>query len=345
MMKRIILLFLGAFWCFLSSCGQIEQTLNQAIKQAQQGDFEKSIESYQKIVVMKPHDPFLLNNYGWTLFKSDSLITAKTILTKSLSNTNSSSLKKNVETNLFMVNSFLEARKKFEQHKIEDALVKFQAITRQYNLKEVGFKYLALSNEAVNKAEEAKIYWQKIVSLYAGSPIRNHFYLLARQKLNKIGYKTINDGNYQEAIRIYRLISDVEKKSACQINFLAYAFFRNDELLAAQRYLEKAKNFARVKSECDSIETNLFIVTTFLAGEYSLRQENFQEALTEFQKFTKRYPETDIGLYYLGLCYEGLKDKKTADEIWQRIAFLHEGKNFKNKDYLAAISKLKLEPE
>ncbi len=344
-MKRIILLFLIAFFGFLLACGQIEQTLNQAIKQAQQGDFAKALQNYRKIIAGKPHDPFFLNNYGWTLFKSDSLNTAKTILTKSLANTKSSNLRKNIETNLFLVNSFLEAQKKFEQNKIEDALVKFQTVTRQYNLRDVGFKHLALSYEAIPNQEEAKNYWQKIVSLYSGSPVRNHFYLLAREKLNKIGYETIDTGNYQEAIRIYRLISDVEKKSACQLNKLAYAFFRNDELLAAQRQLEKAKSLSQVKSECDSIETNIFIVTTFLAGEYSLRQGNYNEALTEFQKVTKRYPETDIGLYYQGLCYEGLNHKKMADEIWQRIAYLHEGKSFKNKYYLEAIAKLKLEPE
>jgi tetratricopeptide (TPR) repeat protein len=196
----------------------------------------------------------------------------------------------------------------------------------------------------MNHSDSANLYWQKIVSLYAGSPIRNHFYLLAREKLNQHANQTILAGNYPEAIRVFALISDVEKKSASQLNYLAYASFRNDELLAAQRQLEKAKNLTQIKSERDSIETNLFMVTTFLAGEYSLRQENFQEALIEFQKVTKRYPETDIGLYYQGLCFDGLRDKKTADEIWQRIAYMHEGKIFKNKYYLSAISKLKLEP-
>jgi tetratricopeptide (TPR) repeat protein len=344
-MKRTVLFFFGASFCFLLSCSQIEQKLNLAITQAQRGDFEKSIGNYQEIINLKPDDPFILNNYGWTLFKSDSLKTAKTILSKSLSITRSSLLKKTIETNLLMVNAFLDAQKKYEQHKIEDALIKFQMITKQFNLKDLGYKYLALSYDAMNQRENAKIYWQKIISLYASSPIRNHFYLLAQKKLNSMSDEAIKAGNYPEAIQIFRLISDVEKKSALQLNYLAYAYFRNDELLVAQRHLEKAKKLAHTKSERDSIETNLFIVTTFLAGEYSLRQDNFREALTEFLKVTERYPETDIGLYYLGLCYEGLKDKKTTDGIWQRIAYLHEGKSFKNKYYFVSISKLKLEPE
>lgn len=344
-MKRTVFFFFGASLCFLFSCSQIEQKLNQAITQAQQGDFEKSICNYQEIINLKPDDPFILNNYGWTLFKSDSLNAAKMILTKSLSITRSSILKKTIETNLFMVNAFLDAQKKYEQHKIDEALSKFQMITKQYNLKDLGYKYLALSYDAINQRGNAKICWQKIISLYSGSPIRNHFYLLAQKKLNNMGSEAINAGNYPEAIQIFRLISDVEKKSALQLNYLAYASFRNDELLVALRQLEKAKKLAYIKSERDSIETNLFIVMTFLAGEYSLRQENFREALTEFLKVTERYPETDIGLYYEGLCYEGLKDKKTTDGIWQRIAYLYEGKSLKNKYYLAAISKLKLEPE
>lgn len=329
----------------LNSCWNANSQLNKAMIFAQQGKFEAAFGLYQQLLRTNAEDPILLNNYGWTLFKADSLEQAEKTLRTAVDLAQNSQQKKMIETNLFMVDNFLSGKWHLKHNNIQEAIRFFQQVTNEYDVKEIGFQYLALCYEALGDFHSAKRNWEKIVAFNAASASRNQYYRLARKKLDSLARKSIESGNYKEAIRIYQQIVAVERDGARGYNNLGWALFLNDELKEAKEILERAKTLAHQKSMQDSINTHLFMVTTFLAGEYSLRQGDYEAALTEFEKVTKRYPETDVGLKYVALCYEGLDEKKKAEQIWQHLAYLYEGNAYHNKYYELAISKLKLELE
>lgn len=342
---RYIQLLLSGLLVLSFGCSKFNGQLGKAIENAQSGNFRDALAIYSVLLDKNGEIPLVLNNYGWTLFKTDSLEKAKTVLMKAETLAQSGQLKKLIQTNLSMVRPFLIGKRLLEHGSAADAMPYFHQVTDSFQVHEIGFQYLALCHEALGNEEEAKANWEKIVEIYDNSKVRNHYYLLARKKLRQLGSQAIENGNYVEAIRIFEIIKNAEKDSACSLNYLGWALFRNDELNDAQEVLENAKILAVSKVVQDTIETNLFMVTTFLAGEYSLRKKNYESAIKEFEKVTLRYPESDIGLKYLALCYEGLGDKKTADELWQRVAILNEGHEYKNKYYQIAMQKLKLEPE
>jgi|GEM_PF-1671282 len=336
----IILLF-----CLSLVCSNIGSKLNQAMELTKNGDFDAAVAIYREVVSIEADNALILNNYGWTLFKADSLDQAKMILEAALQANPGRQIKSFIENNQVMVQKFLTGQKLLKSGNPKEAMLEFKEITDKNKVKDIGYKYLALGYEALEKWDEAKHNWEEIITLYENSSVRNHFYQLARKKMDDYAQAAIKIGNYEEAIRIYRIITTVEKNLAGSFNTLGYFLFLNDDLKEAKEVLEKAQKLDRAHVIQDSIETNLFMVTTFLAGEYSLRKENYQSALNEFLKVTERYPETDVGLKYLALSYEGLDEKKKADELLQRIAYLHEGNSYKNKYYHFAIAKLKLEVE
>lgn len=342
LLMKIVTLF---FLVFCASCSTMEGQIDQAISLAGKGNFKAALNIYQQALEKDPANPLILNNYGWTLFHADSLTAARSILQDAISHDQQARYLKRIETNLFMVDSFLAGKKYLARGDAQEALVNFQKVTDKMQVHAIGFQYLGLCYEALDDCDAAQENWEKIVSLYAGSPAKNNFYQTARSKLKKMAGIATKNGNYEKAIYLLGRLVEAEKDSAARLNDLGQAHFLNDDLIEAKEILEQAGNLYCKKDTQDSIETHLFIVTTFLAGEYSLRKEQYKSALAEFQKVTERYPETDIGLKYLALCYEGLNEKKKSDELFQRIAYRNEGNKLKNKYFKFAISKLKLEIE
>ena len=331
--------------CGLAACGGMNGELNRAMELANKGDFNGALRIYRQILKEKPEHPLYLNNFGWTLFKADSLEYSGIVLKKAFQNAEGSQLKEYIQKNRNMTRAFLTGQRFLKNENAKEALNEFLKITEKNKVKDIGYKYLALTYEALGNIEIAKANWEQIITAYENSRVRNHFYKLAREKILNYAQHAITVGNYEEAIRIYRILTTVEKDSAEGNNYLGYALFLNDELIEGKEILEKARDKDSHQAFHDSIQTNLFMVTTFLAGEYSLSRENYKSALNEFRKVTERYPEMDIGLKYMALCYEGMNEKQKADELLQRIAFLHEGNKHKNKYYHFAVAKLKLEIE
>jgi tetratricopeptide (TPR) repeat protein len=325
------------------SCWKVNHQLNDAMLFTQQGDFEAALRVYQQILVTRSANPMLLNNYGWTLFKADSLEQAQKVLKTAADLAQNDQQKKMIETNLFMVDQFLSGKWHLKQQNIHEAFRFFNQVTRYYDVREIGFQYQALCYEALKDYHSARKNWEKIVEITRVPAARNPYFILARRKLNLLAQQSIQAGNYEEAIRIYRQIAEAEICDARSHNDLGWALFLNDEFKEAKEILEKAKAACRNTATQDSINTSLFMVKTFLAGEYSLRQNDFTAALSDFEKVTQRYPETDVGLKYTALCFEGLNEKSRADQIWQRLAYLYEGNAYHNKYYNLALSKLKLE--
>lgn len=326
----------------LMSCWNVNRRLNEAMLLTDQGNFTAALRVYQQLTT-RDTSPMLLNNYGWTLFKADSLEQAKKVLKIALELAENRRQQKIIETNQFMVEQFLSGKWHLKQNNIQEALRFFNAVTRQYDVREIGFQYQALCYESLRDFHSARINWEKIVEITRAPTTENQYFLLARQKLNSLAEQSIQVGNYEDAIRIYRLIASAGKADPDSFNNLGWALFLNDELIEAKEVLEDARANSHHPAIRDSINTSLFMVITFLAGEYSLRQGEFTAALSDFEKVTQRFPETDVGLKYTALCYEGLNENARAEQIWQRLAYLYEGNAYHNKYYHLAISKLQLE--
>jgi len=338
-LKLGLVIFLSLF---SMSCWKTNRQLNDAMLLAEQGNFTAALQAYQQLT-SRDATPMLLNNYGWTLFKADSLEQAKKVLKTAFELAQNRQQQKIIETNQFMVDQFLSGKWHLKQGNIQEALRFFNAVTHRYNVREIGFQYQALCYESLHDYHSARINWEKIVEMTRVPTTGNQYFLLARQKLNSLAEQSIQVGNYEDAIRIYRLIAGAGKADPRSFNKLGWALFLNDELIESKKVLEDAQANCLNQATRDSINTSLFMVITFLAGEYSLRQNDFTAALSDFEKVTQRFPETDVGLKYTALCYDGLNEKARAEKIWQRLAYLYEGNAYHNKYYHLAISKLKLE--
>ncbi|MCI0515997.1 tetratricopeptide repeat protein [candidate division KSB1 bacterium] len=326
----------------LLNCTHVDRQMDQALDFIRQSDFESALKIYRELITRAPENKRIQNNYGWTLFRADSLESARAQLSQAAEGPKSTAVNQAIQTNLTIVQTFLTIQQQLQQQQPQTALTELTKICRQYNFGEIEYQYLAWTYEALGDTQAVRENWQLVVQLYEHSPVRNHFFKRAFQHLDQMAQAALRSGNYAQASKIYTTVAEVEADSARIFNTLGWALFLNNDLKRAESVLEKARKLSRSKSVRDSVETNLFMAQTFLAGEYSLRQESYRFALNEFQKVTDRYPETDVGLMYLALCFEGLNEKKKADDLWQRIAFLHEGNPYKNKYYQLASQKLKL---
>ena len=314
----------------LISCGRIEGLKDAALSDIQAGRFDAAIEKY-RIILQSEHDNLSnLNNLGWIYFKSDSLDRAEKLLKQALSLSTDDQLHSMIDVNLRLTTAFKNCKALLAKGNYQLALDTLLTLTRSYQTNELGNKYLALCYEGLNQPKLARENWEKIVNRYVRSDVRNHYYLLAKDKMMGIGVERIQQGDFADAIEIFRLLLTVEPDSAATLNSLGWALFRNEEWKAAKDILENTHEKATSRVVKDSIETNLFMVTTFLAGEYSLSEEDFQSALTEFQKVTERYERTDMDLKYLALCYEGLEQNELAQQCWQKIIDMYKDIDFQN---------------
>lgn len=341
-----ILISLAIFF----NCSKEQRLKDAALSDVHAGRFDAAIKKYQTILEIDNDSPLNLNNFGWIYLKNDNLEDAKKFLIRALSLTSKPQLRSMIKVNLRLTTAFQNCRDLIEKKQYQSALDTLLAINRAYQTNEMGYKYLALCYEGLEQPKQARANWEEIIEIYVNTDVRNHFYLLAKAKMIDIAHERIHEGDYEDAIDIFHLLLTVEPDSAATLNSLGWVLFRNEEWKKAKKILEKARGKALSKVVEDSIETNHFMVMTFLAGEYSLRKKNFKSALIEFEKVTKRYGLTDMSLKYLGLCYEELEKPDLARQCWQKIIEMYEGLDFKNvykeseyenKYYELAMEKLK----
>lgn len=330
-------------------CSQVDQLKNVALSDINAGCFNAAIDKYEKLIRIENDKPIHFNNLGWAYLKNENLKQADNFLNQALALNPDTRLLSMINVNLRLTRAFQISSDLLTKADYKTALDTLLIITSKYHIKEIGYKYLALCYEGSEQPEPARENWEQIISLYINSDVRNHYYLLARGKMISIAGERILEGDFEDALDIFRLLLTVEKENQALWNSLAFVLFRSEKWKKAIKILEAAETKASSGIVKDSIKTNLFMVTTFLAGDYSLQEKDFESALVEFEKVTTRYEVTDMGLKYLALCYEGLNRHDLANKCWQKIIDMYEGVDFinnykktkyENQYYQLAIKKL-----
>lgn len=159
-------------------------------------------------------------------------------------------------------------------------------------------------------------------------------------KLYNNAIQEVNKGNYEEAIKIYNQILMIEKENPFYLNNLGWTYFRNDKFKEAIATLKKAKANCKTNDLMKSIETNLFMASTFQKGRELLQRESYKAAMEEFEKVVTKYQTKEIELKYFALCYEGLRKYEKAEENWKKILIIYDGSDINNNFYLLAKQKL-----
>ncbi|MBN1348629.1 tetratricopeptide repeat protein [candidate division KSB1 bacterium] len=329
-MKQKFLFCLIGIIAAIASCSQVAQLKNDAIDAIMAGRFADAIQTYKAIWQIDKNNPENLNNLGWAYLRNEGLEVAEHTFEKALGLAPREQLDTMIRTNLSLTRDFLKFKALLQNNQCRAALDTLKHVTANFQLKEIAYKYLARCYECLGEPDSARANWEEIVKLYVNSDVRNHYYFLAKEKMLTIASERIDAGDFKDALGIYEMLLSVEKADPALQNSLAWALFRTEEWKEAKRILEKASTIALSKAVEDSIETNLFMVMTFLSGEYSLREKDYEAALVEFEKVTARYASTDIGLKYLALCYEGAGKKDKARMCWQRILKMYQNMDFYN---------------
>ena len=331
------------------SCGYENRLQNDALERIHEGQFTVAIEHYIELVAKDGDNPVLLNNLGWSYFKNNKLKQAVIHFNQALALPASDNFRSRVRLNLNMTRAFQHSHELMLQKSFQAALDTLNRIADSFQTKEIGNEYIALCHEGLGESVKAREYWEKTIDYYVDSAVRNHFYYLAKEKMIGIANNRIACGDLNDALAIFQLLLSVEPDNPALKNYMAWAMFRNEEWRKAEKLLGHALEITKSKAIRDSIETNLFMVTTFLAGDYSLDRKEYNAALTEFEKVTKRYKPTDMSLKYLALCYEGQKRTDLAYQCWKQIIDMYEnqeflneysGEPYENKYYNLAVQKL-----
>ncbi|GAG10929.1 unnamed protein product, partial [marine sediment metagenome] len=134
---------------------------------------------------IEKENPHFLNNLGWTLFRNENFDEAMDVLGKAKAKCKSKILMDSIKINLFMVSTFQKGKELLQEKNYDEAMIEFEKVTTEYNIKELELKYFALCCEGMGKYDEANEKWEKIVEMHEGSETPNKFYLLATEKLSK----------------------------------------------------------------------------------------------------------------------------------------------------------------
>jgi len=180
--KMILLIFL----LILLGCSETDKLHNQALTENNKGNYEEAIKIWNEILTIEHDNPLYLNDLGWTLFRNDNFEQAKAALEKAKDNCDDKSLMKSIETNLEMVVAFQSGKELLEAGNYDAALIEFEKALAKYSTKDVGMKYLGLCYEGMEKYDEAKEQWEKVINIYKNSNVSNKFYILAQEKFSKL---------------------------------------------------------------------------------------------------------------------------------------------------------------
>jgi len=183
-MKFFPKLFILIPFFILLGCGEVGKWHSNALKEASRGNYEGAIKIWNEILDIEKDNPLYLNNLGWTLFRNDNFEEAKATLEKAESKCESKNLRQSIESNLFMVLTFQDGKRLLQNGNYTEAIAEFEKVAFKYNTKELELKYFALCYEGLEKYDEAKEEWEKIIDMHQESNIRNKFYLLAKEKLS-----------------------------------------------------------------------------------------------------------------------------------------------------------------
>jgi len=169
----------------LAGCGKTQRMHQEAYDLSEVGNYNKALEIYEELMKEKPNDPTILNDYGWTLFMSDSLQPALEMLkkAKNASGEGPSLLKKNIKKNITIVEAFIEAKNYLEQGHPGKARDIYDDLNKSWKARDMRLKYYALAYESLGHQKKAKEYWQQIIDKYAQADFDSHFYNLATRKV------------------------------------------------------------------------------------------------------------------------------------------------------------------
>ena len=151
------------------------------------GNYYEALGLYEKMLEEKPDKPLILNDYGWTLFMSDSLEAAVRMLEKANKATRKegSILKKNIKKNLRIATTYIKVKEHLQQGDSEKAKELLDEIDRSWKTREMKLKYYALVYESMGNPSRAREYWQRIMEFYPEDGERNHFQKLASTRINQ----------------------------------------------------------------------------------------------------------------------------------------------------------------
>lgn len=184
-MKCIRALIILSLFIFIQSCSKVSKLETNAISEASKGNYSKAIDLWNKILETEKDNPLYLNNLAWTLFMNDNIEKAKTTLEKAKQMNPKKFLIKSINKNLEMFNDFSKVMKLFNEKNYNEAITNFEELVLNYNIEDLGLKYLALCHEGIGKEEIAQEKWKKIVDKYKGTDIKNSFIALAKKKLKE----------------------------------------------------------------------------------------------------------------------------------------------------------------
>ena len=181
-MKRFrIFLVISLF--IITSCSKVDKLSSRAIEESNTGNYEGAIKIWNEILDLKKDNPTYLNNLGWVLFRNDNLQEAKATLEKAKLKCNNKQLKKSIEVNIFMVETYMNGKKLLQEKAYDKALEFFKKISSKYDTNEMEKKYLALCYEGMGKIDMAKEQWMKIIESYQSSDVQNKFFKMAKEKI------------------------------------------------------------------------------------------------------------------------------------------------------------------
>ena len=172
------------FLIFFMGCSKTDKLQNKAILKVSEGNYEEAIEIWKEILSHDGNNPSYLNDIGWVFFRNDELEKSRATLISAKSKSKSKLLIKSIETNLDMVEKFLEGKTLLQNEDYEKALSIFTEVSSEFDTKEMEKKYIALCYEGMGKTEMAKEQWTTIIELYENSDVKNKFYELAQEKLS-----------------------------------------------------------------------------------------------------------------------------------------------------------------
>ncbi|MFP4622293.1 MAG: tetratricopeptide repeat protein [Bacteroidales bacterium] len=170
-----------------TGCGKIANMQQKAYQLSGSGNYTEALELYEKMEAEKPKDPLILNDYGWTLFITDSLEAASKKLesAKNACNEGSSILKRNIEKNLTITNSYIKIKEHLCEGNSDQAKEVLDEIDRSWKAREMRLKHYALIHESMGNEGEATKYWQRILNFYPDDGERNQFQKLASSKIRQ----------------------------------------------------------------------------------------------------------------------------------------------------------------
>jgi Tfp pilus assembly protein PilF len=170
-----------------TGCGKIAKMHQKAYDLSEAGNYHEALGLYEKMLEEKPNKPLILNDYGWTLFMSDSLEAAVSMLEKAKSSTNEggSILRRNIKKNLRIASTYIQVKGHLQQGNPEKAKELLDEIDRSWKTREMKLKYYALVYENMGNESKAREFWQRIMQFYPDDGERNHFQKLASTRIKQ----------------------------------------------------------------------------------------------------------------------------------------------------------------